>query len=183
MRKVYMIWLMSLILLVGLLYGFKDIDINNYDQKLGHVVLQVSDTEKSVEFYKNIVGLQQHEKATYDGKTRTFMSSNNEHHEIVLQQQKSTTSKTESVKQRFLQQVAFELKDHESLVRYYKRLKDNNINTELKNNQISWSLYFYDPDSVQIEAYWDIRKEPFGNEKFNGKQEELKESTVLNPPY
>ena len=183
MKKKYIISLLLFIFLIGLLYSFKENNIDNYDQKLGHLVLQVSDTDKSTEFYTNIVGLQLRERATYDGKTRIFMSSTNEHHELVLQQQNSNAKKSESVKQRFLQQIAFEQKDHEGLVRYYKRLKKNNIHVELKNNQISWSLYFYDPDSIQIEAYWDIRKEPFGKEKFDGKQEELQESTLLNPPY
>jgi catechol-2,3-dioxygenase len=78
--------------------------------------------------------------------------------------------------------LAFKLNSREKLAEYYQNLERENLNPELKDNQISWSLYFYDPDSVYIELYWDVRDEDFGDQKLRGIQEELSPEQLLNGP-
>ncbi|WP_416440291.1 VOC family protein [Leeuwenhoekiella sp. A16] len=180
MKRIYSLCIpliLILIVIVGFTYKKEDKD----EKKLGHIVLQVSNLKTSQDFYKDVLNMKTHEQATYQGKTRVFLASgDDEHHELVLQERK--TANDSHVNTRYLQQLAFELNDHATLVDFYKQLKNKNIALQLKNNQISWSLYFYDPDSVQIELYWDVRNEPFGKTKFKGNQKELSEDLLLNPP-
>ncbi|MDT0647946.1 VOC family protein [Zunongwangia sp. F260] len=149
------------------------------DQQIGHIVLQVSDLQKSQRFYEDILNMRTNEEASYNGKKRIFLSATESHHELVLKeglQERIATSK------RYLQQLAFKLNSREKLAEYYQNLERENLNPELKDNQISWSLYFYDPDSVYIELYWDVRDEDFGDQKLRGIQEELSPEQLLNGP-
>ena len=140
-------------------------------QRLGHLVMQVSDLERSQKFYEDVLHMETKEEVNYNNRKRIFLSSTDEHHELVLVEKKST----ERVpgKNRYLQQVAFEMESQQVLADTYQDLQQENIAMDLKDNQISWSIYFYDPDSVQIELYWDIRDEPFGKKRFQGNQTPL----------
>ena len=50
-------------------------------KKLGYVALNVSDIEKSTEFYDKMVGLQLVEK---NDKRSSFFRCSNDHHNIIL---------------------------------------------------------------------------------------------------
>lgn len=148
-------------------------------QQLGHVVLKVSDLSASQNFYEDVLHLRTTEEVVFSGNKRVFLSGTESHHELVLIE--GTPQETPTAK-RYIQQVAFRVNDHKDLVKYYGELQEREIDFELKNNQISWSLYFYDPDSTSIEIYWDVRKEAFGKHMFKGEQEELPVEKLLNPP-
>lgn len=145
-------------------------------QQLGHIVLQVSNLEQSQQFYEEILHMNTNEEAVYDGQQRIFLSATNSHHELVLKEGLKEHFETNK---RYLQQLAFRVRGREELADYYRRLNEKGIDIELTDNQVSWSLYFYDPDSVYIEIYWDIRNRPFGKEKTNGIQQELTAAQLL----
>lgn len=109
-----------------------------------------------------------------DGHTRFFITNTNSHHKLVLMEQKDLPPASGRV----LQQIAFEVPDHETFVRYYHKLKGQS-GLELKDNRISWSIYVEDPDKNQVEIFWDIRNKPFGAKKWEGKSEDLPEKTLL----
>ena len=118
------------------------------------------------------------EEVNYNNRKRIFLSSTDEHHELVLVEKKSTENIPE--KNRCLQQVAFEMESQQALADTYQNLQKKSIALDLKDNQISWSIYFYDPDSVQIELYWDIRDEPFGKKQFQGNQTPLSARKLMD---
>ncbi|MDT0677260.1 VOC family protein [Autumnicola musiva] len=153
---------------------------NKYDQKLGHIVLQVSDLQESQKFYEDVLDMTTHEEAVYNNAKRIFLSATDSHHELVLKEGLEEKIPTDK---RYLQQLAIQVKDHEELVTYYENLKSRNIPMELKDNRISWSIYIYDPDSVSVEIYWDVRKEPFGEQKLKGIQDELTPELLFNPSF
>lgn len=141
---------------------------------LAHLVLQVSDINSSLMFYQNYLGMVVTEKAESEDETRHFLSNTQSHHKLVLIQKKDLPDTA----RRALQQIAFEVPDHQTLVKYYLKLKEQH-RLELKNNQISWSIYVDDPDGNQVEIFWDIRNQPFGKEKWNGKTTSLSEEKLL----
>ncbi|MDT0642649.1 VOC family protein [Zunongwangia sp. F363] len=149
------------------------------DQKLGHVVLQVSDLQESQKFYEDVLHMTTHEEAVYDNAKRIFLSSGDSHHELVLKEGLKDRIPT---KKRYLQQMAIKVKGHDELVSYYEELKRRNMPLELKDNRVSWSIYIYDPDSVYVEIYWDVRDEPFGEDKLKGIQNNLTPEQLKNPP-
>jgi catechol-2,3-dioxygenase len=66
-------------------------------------------------------------------------------------------------------------------VEYYKHIKQTDIPYVIKDNQVSLSIYFPDPDDVTVEIYWDISDQPFGEKMWNGNQEDISEEKFLNP--
>lgn len=142
-----------------------------FKQQIGHIVLQVADLEKSKNFYTNIMNLKLNESPQFQGRTRLMLSGTDEHHELVLMEAQSARNLPKD--SRWLQQLAFEVSSREELIDRYKKLEAENISFELKDNQVAWSLYFQDPDGVKIEVYWDVRDQPFGEQMWQGKQEDL----------
>ena len=51
-------------------------------KKLGYVVLSVTDLDKSVDFYENIVGMQFVERVN----ETAFLRSSGDHHNLILEQ-------------------------------------------------------------------------------------------------
>lgn len=147
--------------------------------KPGHIVMMMSDLDKTQQFYEEYLDLHTTEEVVYDGLRRIFMSASDNHHELVLLE--SRVAKFPHKDERQLQQVAFEVSSHEALVEYYKHIKETGIPYVIKDNQVSLSLYFPDPDGVTVELYWDITKESFGTDMWRGNQEDISEDAFLNP--
>ncbi|MEK6479980.1 VOC family protein [Catalinimonas sp. 4WD22] len=147
--------------------------------KPGHIVMQVSDLDRSQQFYEDHLKLETREEVIYEGERRIFMSASDSHHELVLLEPRKEEFLPIDIRQ--LQQLAFEVSSHEELVEYYQTIKATNIPYVIKDNQVSLSLYFPDPDSVTIELYWDIQDEPFGEQQWQGRQEDITEEEFLNP--
>lgn len=147
--------------------------------KPGHIVMMVSDLDRSQRFYEDQIGLRTTEEVVYEGERRIFMSASESHHELVLLEARKEEFLPEELRQ--LQQLAFEVSSHEELLNYYEAIKETDIPYVIKDNQVSLSLYFPDPDSVTIELYWDIQNEPFGEQQWRGRQEDISEEAFRNP--
>lgn len=147
--------------------------------KPGHIVMMVSDLDKSKQFYEKHLDFHTNEELVYEGLRRIFMSASNNHHELVLLE--SRVAEFPHKDERQLQQVAFALSSHDVLVDYYKHIKETGIPYVIKDNQVSLSLYFPDPDGVTVELYWDITNESFGEKMWGGNQEDISEEAFLNP--
>jgi len=145
----------------------------------GHIVMQVSDLDRSQQFYENYLGMETKEEVVYQGEKRIFMSASDSHHELVLLEARKEDFLPIEIRQ--LQQVAFEVSSHEELLNYYEEVKADDIPFTIKDNQVSLSLYFPDPDSVTVELYWDIQDKPFGKQQWNGEQLEISEEELRNP--
>lgn len=141
---------------------------------LGHIMIYVTDIESSLAFYQQYLQMEVHEKSEGQGGIRCFLSNTDSHHQLVLIENNGITDTT----QRVLQQIAFKVPDRNTFVQYYNMLKGQE-DIELKNNQISWSIYLQDPDQNEIEIYWDIREQPFGKAQWNNQTTALTEEELL----
>lgn len=166
-----------LLLLAAALYGFREGKImaeTGQAASLSHILIHTHKAAKALSFYQETLAMRIHEKAESEGETRYFLSNNDSHHQLVLVERPALAESNERV----IQQTAFNVPNHNSLVEHYLRLKDR-YPLELKNNQISWSIYLHDPDGNQVEIYWDIRDQPFGEAMWKGNTEELAEEILL----
>lgn len=170
-----------LLIFAACLYGFREAKImvpttQGTDQAatLSHILIHTQNTAKTLSFYQETLAMRIHEEAESEGETRYFLSNDESHHQLVVVE-KAGIAETS---QRVIQQIAFNVPDHASLVQHYLRLKDR-YTLELKNNQISWSVYLHDPDGNQVEIYWDIRDQAFGEAMWNGNTEKLTEEALI----
>lgn len=145
----------------------------------GHIVMMTPDLDETQKFYEEHLKFHTTEEVVYDGLHRIFMSASNKHHELVLLE--SRIPEFPPIDQRQLQQVAFEVPTHDILVEYYQHIKQTDIPYVIKDNQVSLSLYFPDPNEVTVEVYWDITDQPFGEQMWEGRQEDISEEKFLDP--
>jgi len=120
-------------------------------RRLGHVNLFVHDIDRSVNFYRDVVGLGVAWRRT---NMRTgFLSNGNSHHDIGLIDLHGPLGQTNHAA---LNHLAFEVETQVDLVDGYRRAKSQGFRfTAMYDHEISHSLYYDDADGTQIEIYAD----------------------------
>ena len=125
------------------------------------MVLYVSDVDKSVAFYRDVLGM---ELVRYDKEIKhAFMSFGRQHHDIGLFQVKSEPTKGTLG----LSHVAFVIEGgYDELVKHYEHAKAQGA--DLAGNMdygMTKGFYINDPDGHRIEVYCDLM-EPLEGKKF-----------------
>lgn len=142
--------------------------------RIGHVHLKVRDLERSVAFYRTILGLEVTERA---GSGFAFLSGGDAHHELALQEvsQGAESPPRGSVG---LYHTAWEVADREAFADALDVLAEAGVAARAVDHGISWALYFRDPDGQGVEIYLDRRDAPGGSERWRGKTRPLPEVGV-----
>ncbi|MDO5948167.1 MULTISPECIES: VOC family protein [Burkholderia cepacia complex] len=115
-----------------------------------HVGLFVNDLERSLRFYRDILGMV---VTDHDEKAQlVFLSTDpeDEHHMVVLLPGRDAPSDS-----RLIQQVSFRCASLADVIGFWRRLTENNVKiiyTSTHGNAIS--CYFRDPDDNSLEVYW-----------------------------
>ncbi len=132
--------------------------------KIGHTHLKIRDLDKSVEFYKRYLKLEERERV---GKAFSFLSGTDMHHEVALQQLGSGAPSPHPYSVG-LYHVAFEVNSKDELKELYEKLVADDISHVLVDHRISVAFYFTDPDQNGIEVYHDTRSEDRGSCMWQG---------------
>jgi catechol 2,3-dioxygenase len=125
-------------------------------QRLGHVVLMVSDLEHSVTFYTQVLGFKVSDVYSEDLQPGgfAFLRCNTDHHAIALVGAGPGESKHFE-----LHHVAFEVASLEEVFRVRDRLREHKVTITFDGRRRAGcqiSVEFLDPDKHTIEIYWGL---------------------------
>ncbi len=120
--------------------------------KVGHVVLAVSDVARSKLFYQDVLGMEIISDRPNQGPA-AFMSFGSQHHDIALFQAPDGAERGELG----LVHIAFQVEgDEDELRAMRQRVLDAGYEVENQAfHGITKSVYFRDPDGNRLEIYFD----------------------------
>lgn len=145
--------------------------------RIGHVHLKVADIERSLKFYRDLLGF---EVQQYYGDSAVFISAGGYHHHIGLNTWQSKGAGPAPVNTAGLFHTAILFPSRKDLALALKRLIDANYPlTGASDHGVSEAIYMNDPDRNGVELYWDKPKEQWPKDE-NGKLMMVTESLDLN---
>jgi catechol 2,3-dioxygenase len=125
--------------------------------RIGHIHLKVSDLDKALAFYHNLLGFQ---IMQYYGKSAVFISAGGYHHHIGLNTWHSKNAAPAPVNTCGLYHTAILYPERKDLAVIFKRLTVANYPLSgAADHGVSEALYLNDPDGNGVELYWDKPKE------------------------
>jgi len=121
--------------------------------RIGHVHLKVSDLERSIAFYRDLLGFQ--ETARY-GNQAAFLSAGGYHHHLGLNTWESAGGSRPPRGTTGLYHFAINYPERVDLARVFKRLVDNGWPIGgASDHGTHEAIYLDDPDGNGIELAWD----------------------------
>ena len=120
---------------------------------IGHVHLKVSDLERAVAFYRDVLGM---EITTRYGNEAAFMSYGGYHHHLGLNTWHSKGAPPAPARSAGLYHFAILYPSRQDLANALKRVLDRGWHIDgASDHGVSQALYLHDPDHNGIELYWD----------------------------
>ena len=124
-------------------------------KKLGHVVLNVTDLEKSVRFYTEVLGLavsDRYPDSMVPGGM-IFLRCNTDHHGVAL------VGRREKSERSTLNPFAFEVGSLDEVFRAHAWLSERGVPIVFEGRRRAGcqiAVEFTDPDGNNLEIYWNI---------------------------
>jgi len=120
-------------------------------REIGHVVLNVTDVERSARFYRDVVGFQV-SRFRPDGSA-AFLTCGVVHHNLALF--KAPEGARPAQKGAVgLNHFAFRVDDYPTLQAAHKRLLEANATIDhIVDHGMTRSVYFLDPDGIEMELF------------------------------
>lgn len=123
------------------------------DVKIGHIHLTVSDIDRSLKFYRELLGF---EITSVYGNAAVFLSAGGYHHHIGLNTWAGKGATPPPNGHTGLYHFAILYPSRKELARIVKRLFEVNYKLEgASDHGVSESVYLHDPDGNGIELYCD----------------------------
>lgn len=125
--------------------------------RIGHVHLKVSDLQRSLAFYRDLLGFQ---LTTMYGDQAAFVSAGGYHHHIGLNTWHSKGLPPAPVNSVGLYHTAIVYPERKDLAAIFLRLREARYPlTGASDHGVSEALYLNDPDGNGVELYWDKPKD------------------------
>jgi catechol 2,3-dioxygenase len=125
-------------------------------QGVGHVVLKVSDAERSLAFYRDVLGLTEVARMPVGDRSMVFLSTGSNHHDIALLEV-GPDARRPARSDIGLFHVAFKIGEDLDTLRDAKaHLEASGVDIAmLADHTVSQSIYLDDPDGNQVELFVD----------------------------
>jgi catechol-2,3-dioxygenase len=121
-------------------------------KRLQHLVLWVSDVDRSVRFYQDVVGLEV--KRKYPNAAFMKIPGSPDDHNLGLFEQTGAPKPDERVARMY--HSAWEVGDITDLARARLRLAEAGALVGMSDHGVSLSLYAKDPDGLEFEIFWTV---------------------------
>jgi catechol 2,3-dioxygenase len=124
--------------------------------KIGHVVLRVSELQRSVDFYTQVLGFRVSDVYPEDMVPggMVFMRFGPDHHGLAL-----VGKMEEPARKRELDHMAFEVATLEEVFRARALLRERKVPILFQGRRragVQIAVEFFDPDKHHLEIYWGI---------------------------
>lgn len=117
---------------------------------LGHVGIFVEDLERSLTFYRDLLGLTVTDADVDNGMYFLSARPGDEHHEFLICRGRSAPRDA-----RLIQQVSFRCASLDDVIAYWERLKAAGVEFDrIVSHGNAVGVYFFDPDHNRCEVYW-----------------------------
>jgi catechol 2,3-dioxygenase len=121
--------------------------------RIGHVHLKVADLERSLAFYRDVLGF---ELTQQFGSQAAFLSAGGYHHHLGLNTWESRGGSAPPPGSTGLYHVAIVYPTRALLADALRRLQKAGVPIEgASDHGVSEALYLRDPDGNGVELYWD----------------------------
>src|ERR687883_190479 len=132
---------------------------------IGHVHLKVSDLDRAVAFYRDVLGFEVQHRY---GDQAAFLSAGGYHHHIGLNTWESKGGSPPPRGSTGLFHVAIRYPTRAALAQALRRVLDAGIPlTGASDHGVSEALYLRDPDDNGIELYYDRPREEWPDAMFS----------------
>jgi len=124
---------------------------------IGHVHLKVSDLDRAVGFYRDVLGF---EETTRMGDQAAFLSAGGYHHHIGLNTWESKGGSPPPRGSTGLFHTAIRYPDRAALAKALRRIVEAGVPlTGASDHGVSEAIYLNDPDGNGVELYYDRPRE------------------------
>ena len=128
---------------------------------LGHVGVYARDIERSMAFYRDIIGLKVSDRSPTGAVFMTAQDRLAEHHELLL-----VPGRNDDGTANVLQQISFRCASVADVKEFYRVFVENKVPiNRCVSHGNTVSIYAQDPDGNSVEVYWpngvDV-PQPFG---------------------
>lgn len=121
--------------------------------RVGHVHLKVADLERSLAFYRDVLGFEVTQRF---GAQAVFLSAGGYHHHLGLNTWESAGGRPPAPGTTGLYHAAFLYPTRATLADALRRLLAAGIPLDgAADHGVSEALYLHDPDGNGVELYWD----------------------------
>ena len=125
----------------------------NCGLRVGHVHLKVSDLERAIAFYRDVIGLDVMQRY---GSGAAFLSAGGYHHQIGLNTWESAGGPPPAPNATGLYHVALVYPDRRALAVALRRILDHEVPLDgAADHGVSEAIYLRDPDGNGLEIYRD----------------------------
>jgi catechol-2,3-dioxygenase len=121
-------------------------------RRLQHLVLWVSDVERSVRFYRDVLGFEV--KVRYPNAAFLRIPGSADDHHLGLFEQRGVPPPHEGVARMY--HSAWEVAELTDLARARRRLTEAGALVGSSDHGVSLSLYAKDPDGLEFEVFWTV---------------------------
>lgn len=130
---------------------------------IGHVHLKVSDLERSIAFYREVLGFELTQRY---GDQAAFLSAGGYHHHIGLNTWMSRGGPAPSRGTTGLFHAAIRYPTRKALAKALARLLRHGVALDgASDHGVSEALYLHDPDNIGLELYWDRPREQWPHDE------------------
>jgi catechol 2,3-dioxygenase-like lactoylglutathione lyase family enzyme len=117
---------------------------------IGHVGIYVEDVERSLAFYRDLLGLHVTDQDEKNGMYFLTSRPGVEHHEFLV-----CRGRTAPRDARLIQQISFRCPSLEDVIGFYERMKAAGVEFDsIVSHGNAVGVYFFDPDHNRCEVYW-----------------------------